>query len=91
MSVTSDELNYLIWRYLQESGKLYTRFTLLAITNDAGHELTTFALQKETNAHLLDEQFASHISVGALVSIVQKGIQYMEVEAGIKEVCSFIF
>lgn len=69
MSVTSDELNYLIWRYLQESG----------------HELSTFALQKETRAHLLDSQFSKHISIGALVSIVQKGIQYMEVEALIRE------
>lgn len=69
MSVTSDELNYLIWRYLQESG----------------HELTTFALQRETRAHLLDSQFSKHISIGALVSIVQKGIQYMEVEASLRD------
>lgn len=69
MSVTSDELNYLIWRYLQESG----------------HELSTFALQRETRAHLLDAQFSKHISLGALVSIVQKGIQYMEVEASVRE------
>lgn len=69
MSVTSDEINYLIWRYLQESG----------------HELSTFALQRETRAHLLDEQFSKHISIGALVSIVQKGIQYMEVEASVRE------
>lgn len=37
---------------------------------------------------MLDDKFAEHISVGALVSIVQKGIQYMEVEASIKEVGS---
>lgn len=69
MSVSSDEINYLIWRYLQE----------------AGHELSAYALQRETSVDKLDDKFSEHISPGALVSIIQKGIRYMEVEASIDE------
>lgn len=65
MSVTSQELNYLIWRYFQESGL----------------ELCTYALQKEANAHLLDEKLESKVTAGALVRLIQKGIQYLEMEA----------
>lgn len=65
MSVTSQDLNYLIWRYFQESGL----------------ELCAYAMQKETNAHAMDKDLESKVSTGALVRLVQKGIQYIEVES----------
>lgn len=69
MSITSDELNYLVWRYLQE----------------AGFEHTTYAFQREAGVHHLDRHFSSRIPQGALVNVAQKGIQFMEVEASVKE------
>ncbi|GMM38860.1 Sif2 protein [Saccharomycopsis crataegensis] len=69
MSVTSEELNYLIWRYLQE----------------AGHEVTAFALQDETKVHKLDERFGSRVNIGCLVDLVQKGILFTEDENLVNE------
>lgn len=69
MSITSDELNYLVWRYLQE----------------AGFEHTTYAFQREAGVHHLDKHFSNRIPLGALVNVAQKGIQFMEVEASVKE------
>ncbi|KAL6942130.1 hypothetical protein ACO0QE_003296 [Hanseniaspora vineae] len=64
MSLTSEELNYLIYRYLQESGR----------------ELTALCLQEETRVLEFDEKFKQHIPFGCLVSLVQKGILYTEAE-----------
>ncbi|XP_051124056.1 WD40 repeat-containing protein HOS15-like isoform X2 [Andrographis paniculata] len=65
-SITSAELNYLIFRYLNESGFTHTAFTL-------GYEA---GLNKST----ID---SSDIPPGALVTFVQKGIQYLELEANL--------
>ncbi|KAG5518363.1 hypothetical protein PMAC_003160 [Pneumocystis sp. 'macacae'] len=65
--MNSKEVNYLIWRYLQESG----------------FEHTTFTFQHESSAHLADTNWAREVSAGALINVLQKGLQYMEVEAHI--------
>lgn len=62
MSLTSEELNYLIWRYLQETG----------------HEVTALALQEESRILEFDEKFREHIPLGCLVNFVQRGILYTE-------------
>ncbi|KAK9475642.1 hypothetical protein V1514DRAFT_287112, partial [Lipomyces japonicus] len=67
MSFTSAELNYLIWRYLQESG--------LATS--------TYAFQGETSAHALDQKYGQNTPVGTLVNVIQKGLQYMAVESSL--------
>ncbi|AAS51598.2 ADL322Cp [Eremothecium gossypii ATCC 10895] len=64
MSITSEELNYLIWRYLQE----------------AGHEVSALAMQEETRVLEFDEKYKEHIPLGTLVKLVQKGILYTESE-----------
>ncbi|SCW01262.1 LAFE_0D08702g1_1 [Lachancea fermentati] len=64
MSITSEELNYLIWRYLQESGK----------------EVSALALQEESRVLEFEEKFGEHIPVGTLVNFIQKGILYTESE-----------
>ncbi|SCU84446.1 LADA_0D01728g1_1 [Lachancea dasiensis] len=64
MSVTSEEVNYMIWRYLQEAGK----------------EVTALALQEESRVLEFDRQFGEHIPIGALVDFLQKGILYTESE-----------
>ena len=54
MSVTSEELNYLIWRYCQEMG----------------HEVSALALQDETRVLDFDEKYKEHIPIGTLVNPV---------------------
>ncbi|MFS7910271.1 putative transcription factor WD40-like family [Helianthus anomalus] len=66
INMNSNELNYLVYRYLHESGFTHTAFTL-------GYEA---ALNKST----LDGNI---IPPGALVTFVQKGIQYLELEANL--------
>ncbi|KAJ9048219.1 hypothetical protein DSO57_1037193 [Entomophthora muscae] len=67
MSLTSEELNLLIFHYLQESGFSHSAFV--------------FQEEILRKCEVPDIK----ISKGALVSVVQKGLQYMEVEAHINE------
>ncbi|KAI0217341.1 hypothetical protein L0F63_002130 [Massospora cicadina] len=67
MSLTSEDLNLLIFHYLQESG----------FTHSA------FVFREETLRHY--EPSGVKVPLGALVSVVQKGLQYMEVEAHLDE------
>lgn len=64
MSISSEELNYLIWRYLQESGK----------------EVAALALQEESRVLEFESKFGEHIPIGTLVNFMQKGILYAESE-----------
>src|SRR5258707_715054 len=63
MSLTSDEINFLIYRYLRESGFEHSAYAF-------GHESFVY---KST----LD---GSGVPPGALISYVQKGLQYVEIE-----------
>ncbi|KAG7810839.1 hypothetical protein KL921_002467 [Ogataea angusta] len=63
MSLSASELNYLIWRYLQE----------------AGLELSAYALQDETKINEYDDRYSDRIPLGCLVDLVQKGILYYKV------------
>ncbi|XP_076917159.1 WD40 repeat-containing protein HOS15-like isoform X2 [Bidens hawaiensis] len=66
ININSQQLNYLVYRYLHESGFTHTAFTL-------GYEA---ALNKST----IDGNL---VPPGALVTFVQKGIQYLELEANL--------
>ncbi|KAL3505093.1 hypothetical protein ACH5RR_034934 [Cinchona calisaya] len=66
ISITSAELNYLIFRYLHESGFTHSAFAL-------GYEA---GINKST----IDGNL---VPPGALVTFVQKGIQYLELEANL--------
>jgi len=68
MSFTSDELNFLIYRYLQESGFQHSAFTF-------GHE----SLVVNSNIN------GTEVPPGALISFLQKGLQYKEIEAHLGE------
>ncbi|XVF61273.1 hypothetical protein PTKIN_Ptkin08bG0117100 [Pterospermum kingtungense] len=65
-SITSVELNYLVFRYLQESGFTHSAFTL-------GYEAGI-------NKCTIDGNL---IPPGALITFVQKGLQYLEMEANL--------
>ncbi|XP_016507207.1 WD40 repeat-containing protein HOS15 isoform X1 [Nicotiana tabacum] len=66
ISITSSELNYLVFRYLQESGFTHSAFAL-------GYEA---GINKST----IDGNL---VPPGALVTFLQKGIQYLELEANL--------
>ncbi|XP_010446283.1 PREDICTED: F-box-like/WD repeat-containing protein TBL1XR1 [Camelina sativa] len=65
-SLTSVELNFLVFRYLQESGFTHSAFTL-------GYEAGI-------NKSNID---GNMVPPGALIKFVQKGLQYMEMEANL--------
>lgn len=74
MSLTSDEMNYLVYRYLLESGFTHAAFAL-------GHE------SRVDGARVADGD--GKIPPGALIAFVQKGLQYCELEANLNEVRDF--
>ncbi|KAJ5086902.1 hypothetical protein NUU61_008209 [Penicillium alfredii] len=68
--LTSHHVNYLIWRYLQESG----------------HADAAVSLQRAWFPDPQNLPFAPYIRTHALVSLVQKGLQYHELESSIDKV-----
>ena len=68
MSLTSREVNLLVFRYLQESGFRHSAFTF-------GHE----SLLARTSVVDAD------LPYGSLVGLLQKGIQYVEIERQVSE------
>lgn len=69
MSVSSDEINFLVYRYLLESGFSHSAFT--------------FSLESHVHQSSIN---GSSVPPGALISVLQKGLQYIEAEASISEV-----
>lgn len=68
MALTSEELNFLIYRYLLESGFSHSAFS--------------FAHESFVTKATID---GSKVPPGALISFVQKGLQYVEIEAHLNE------
>jgi transducin (beta)-like 1 len=71
MALSSDELNYLIYRYLQESGFSHSAFAFACESLVAKASVS-----------------GGDIPPGALISFVQKGLQYLEIEASVQGVAS---
>ncbi|RYQ79088.1 hypothetical protein Ahy_Scaffold7g108284 isoform A [Arachis hypogaea] len=69
ISISSSELNYLVFRYLHESGFTHSAF---AFGYEAGIDKT-----------IID---VNMVPPGALVTFIQKGIQYLELEANLSGV-----
>eukprot|EP00736_Rhodelphis_marinus_P008226 Rmarinus@m.17192 len=67
-SITSDEVNFLVYRYLQESGYNHAGFTFAYESSVA---------QSNING--------DHVPPGALISFLQKGLQYAEIETHLKQ------
>lgn len=74
MSLSSNELNYLVWRYLEESG----------------YELAAFAFNKQSKCLSYEQnknvEVLSKVESGFLVNLVQKGILYSLAEAEANEI-----
>ena len=69
MSVTSDEVNVLVYRYLIESG--------------FGHSAFTFAHESLVARTVVAD---ADVPPGALITFLQKGLQYVEIESHLQEV-----
>lgn len=67
-TITSDEVNYLVYRYLQECGFVHAAFTF-------GYESRVF--QSGIDGSLIPS--------GALLSFLQRGVSYAEIEAHIAQ------
>ena len=63
MSISSDEVNYLIYRYLVESGFSHSSFCF-------GYETAIHHVELKTR-----------VNQGTLISLLQKGLLYTQVEA----------
>lgn len=64
MSLTSDELNYLIWRYFQE----------------AGLQTSALALLDESTVADFNDRYGTYVPIGSLVNLVQKGLLYAQAD-----------
>lgn len=69
--VSSDEINFLVYRYLQESGFVHTAFT--------------FAYESLLGRSNVAKTHAADVPPGALVSFLQKGLQYLGIEEHLNE------
>lgn len=69
MLLSSDELNYLVWRYLQE----------------CGYATTAHLLDVDSKCLQLDATYGKHTPAGTLPLLVQRGIFYTEADALVDE------
>ena len=74
MSITSSEVNYLIYRYLTESGYDHSAFTFFY---ESGVDKTIPGIQHKD------------VPLGMLVSVLQKGLQYHNIETHVQPDGSF--
>lgn len=68
MSITADEVNFLVFRYLQESGFHHSAYSF-------GYE----SMIHKSNIN------GGDVPPGALISFIQKGLQYLELEANLND------
>lgn len=93
MSFSSDEVNFLVYRYLQESGKINSACFLLSnvflklwnfeIFPGFQHSAYTFGIESHISQSNIN---GALVPPAALLSIIQKGLQYTEAEISVGEV-----
>lgn len=90
MSFSSDEVNFLVYRYLQESGKclshrnepdLYRNLILMYFVG-FHHSAYTFGIESHISQSNIN---GALVPPAALLTILQKGLQYTEAEISIGE------
>lgn len=88
MSFSSDEVNFLVYRYLQESGELKCKQTPpIRFTNDKFltgflHSAYMFGIESHISQSNIN---GALVPPAALLSIIQKGLQYTEAEISVGE------
>lgn len=100
MSFTSDEVNYLIYRYLSESGSFCLLFFFMTFTPRQFIFFFGFFFKGFVHSAYLFglESHITHTSIngnvvppGALLSLIQKGLYYTEAELSIGDVSFILF
>ena len=81
-SISSEEVNYLIYRYLQEAGISKSPFF-----HSLGFEHSSFVFGQESYIAKppISEQRHSLVPPGMLISLLQKGLQYLSIEHHLNE------
>ena len=96
MSISSDEINFLIYRYLQENGIVSHVFLVeinvlasYTFSHPTGFSHSAFTFSYES---LVAKSSVSQTDIppGALITFLQKGLEYIGIEEHINEV-SFIY
>ena len=90
MSISSDEVNYLVYRYLQENGTRLTRFSRIFVNFSAAgfsHSAFSFAYESMVSRSSISQ---TDIPPGALITFLQKGLEYIAVEEHINEVSTIL-
>jgi hypothetical protein len=84
MSISSDEVNYLIYRYLQENGT-YIDAGFYRLTYFSGFSHSAFSFAHES---LVAKSSVAYTDIppGALITFLQKGLEYISIEEHINEV-----
>jgi transducin (beta)-like 1 len=95
MSISSDEINFLIYRYLQENGKQVLLSLIDCVvslnfyhsndylTSGFAHSAFTFAYESLV---IKSSTAQTEIPPGALITFLQKGLEYIAIEEHINEV-----
>lgn len=66
MAISAEEVNLLVYRYLQESGHTHSAFT--------------FAYESLVTKSTVAREHSDDLPPGALISFIQKGLMYLQVE-----------
>lgn len=70
-AISAEEVNYLVYRYLIESGFTHSAFTFHNESGPQAHEI-------------YDKRFS--IPAGALITYLQKGLEYIHLEKNVADV-----
>src|SRR5262245_26360270 len=99
MALDASEINYLIYCYLKESGKrdhLHLPIPALCSTRlhcsatwVAGFAHSSYVFRNECpwSQQLRESEEQISIKRGALIQVIQRGLQYMQAEAELDQVC----
>lgn len=90
MSISADEINFLIYRYLQENGESVRLLPSHLMSLRPGFTHSAFAFGNESLIAKSSVAFTD-IPPGALITFLQKGLEYISIEEHINEVRPFGF
>jgi transducin (beta)-like 1 len=65
MALSAEEVNFLVYRYLQESGHMHSAFT--------------FAYESLITKSSVATNHSDDVPPGALIAFIQKGLMYLQV------------
>ena len=95
MSITSDEVNFLVYRYLQENGIFLTDITNVPCFGSLAVKFVGFSHSAFTFAYesLIFKSSVAQTTIppGALITFLQKGLEYIAIEEHINEVSLILY